>query len=117
MTIAEFRQHNKLGTMPQNWIGQGYGYKLTEKEWNDLDDDEIIYIPEYGYEREEGKRFVERADAYTKRDFIQLIRNCDDKFLDIGRQGQVDRMAKELFEAVDWQYPESLLQEGFFEEE
>ena len=114
MTIAQFKEHNKLGTMPCEWIGQGYGYKLTEKEWNDLDNDEIIYIPEYGYEREEGKRFVERADAYTKRDFIQLIRNCDDKFLDIGRQGQVDRMAKELFEAVDWQYPESLLQEGFF---
>ena len=117
MTIAEFRQHNKLGTMPQNWIGQGYGYKLTEKEWNDLDDDEIIYIPEYAYDTGEETLFVDRENAYTKRDLIQLIRNCDDKFLDIGRQGQVNRMAKELFEAVDWQYPESLLQEGFFEEE
>lgn len=116
MTIAQFREYNKLGTMPCTWIGQGYGYK-SEKEWDYIDLDEIIYIPEYGYEREEGKRFVERADAYTKRDFIQLIRNCDDKFLDIGRQGQVDRMARELFEAIDWQYPESLLQEGFFEEE
>ena len=117
MTISEFKEYNKTNTMPCEWIGQGYGYKVTDTAWNDLNDDEIIYIPEYGYERKEGKHFVERADAYTKRDFIQLIRNYDDKFLDIGRQGQVDRMARELFEAVDWQYPESLLQEGFFEEE
>lgn len=116
MTIAEFRQHNKLGTMPCDWIGQGYGYK-SEKKWDYIELDEIIYIPEYGYDTGEETPFVDRENAYTKRDFIQLIRNCDDKFLDIRRQGQVNRMAKELFEAVDWQFPESLLDEGFFEEE
>lgn len=54
---------------------------------------------------------------YSKHDFIRLIMELDNRYLDGGRQGQVDRMARELFEAVDWQYPESLLQEGFFEEE
>lgn len=118
MTIAQFREYNKLGTMPCEWIGQGYGYKVTDTTWNDLNDDDIIYIPEYAYDKEDdGTILVSREDAYSKRDFLQLIRNCDDKFLDIGRQGQVNRMAEELFDVVDWQYPESLLQEGFFEEE
>ena len=97
MTIAQFREYNKLGTMPYEWIGQGYGYK-TDTAWNDLNDDDIIYIPEYGYGKEDnGTILVSREDAYSKHDFIQLIRNCDDKFLDIGRQGQVNRMAEELF--------------------
>ena len=114
MTIAEFKEYNRTNTMPCEWIGQGYGYK-SEKEWNCIDLDEIIYIPEYGY-NDITQSTADRENVYSKRDFIQLIRNCDDKFLDIGRQGQVKRMAAELFEAVDWQFPESLLYEGFFDD-
>lgn len=116
MTITQFREYNKLGTMPCEWIGQGYGYK-TDTAWDDLNDDDIIYIPEYGYDKkDDGTVFVSRNDAYSKRDFIQLIRELDDRYLDIGRQVEVKRMAAELFEAVDWQYPESLLNEEFFED-
>ena len=118
MTIAEFNNYNKTNTMPREWIGQGYGYKVTDTAWNDLNDDDIIYIPEYGYDKEDdGTVFVSREDAYSKNDFIQLIRELDEKYRDIGRCVQVKRMAAELFETVDWQFPESLLYEGFFEEE
>lgn len=118
MTIAEFKNHNKTNTMPYEWIGQGYGYKVTDTTWDDLNDDDIIYIPEYAYEKEDdGTILVNRENAYSKSDFIQLIRELDDRYLDIGRQVEVKRMAMELFEALDWQYPESLLNEGFFEEE
>lgn len=118
MTIAQFREHNKLGTMPCDWIGQGYGYKVTDTAWDDLNDEDIIYIPEYGYDKEgDGTILVSRENAYSKNDFIRLIHELDEKYLDIGRCTQVKRMATELFEAVDWQFPESLLNEGFFEEE
>jgi hypothetical protein len=116
MTIAQFREYNKLGTMPCEWIGQGYGY-ITDNAWNELNDDDIIYIPEYGYDKkDDGTVFVSRNDAYSKSDFIQLIMELDDRYRDIGRCVQVKRMAAELFEAVDWQYPESLLNEEFFED-
>ena len=117
MTITQFRKYNKLGTMPCEWIGQGYGYKVTDTAWDDLNDDDIIYIPEYGYDKkDDGTVFVSRNDAYSKNDFIQLIMELDDRYRDIGRCVQVKRMAAELFEAVDWQYPESLLNEEFFED-
>lgn len=118
MTIAQFRGYNKLGTMPYEWIGQGYGYKVTDTAWDDLNDDDIIYIPEYGYDKkDDGTILVSRNDAYSKSDFIQLIMELNDRYRDIGRCVQVKRMAAELFEALDWQYPESLLNEDFFEEE
>lgn len=118
MTIAEFKEYNKTNTMPCDWIGQGYGYKVTETAWDDLNNDDIIYIPEYAYEKEDdGTVIVSRENAYSKRDFIRLIRELDDRYLDIARQAEVKRMAAELFAAVDWQFPESLLNEGFFEEE
>lgn len=115
MTIAEFRQHNKLGTMPCDWIGQGYGYK-SEKKWDYIDLDEIIYIPEYAY-NEDDDNVVSRDNAYSKSDFVGLIREIDDRYKDISMCNAVNRMAEELFDILDWQFPESLLNEGFFEEE
>lgn len=112
MTITEFKAHNKAGTMPCEWIGQGDGYKAME-DWNDLNDDDIIYIPEYGYDKEDGKILVSRGDAYSKNDFKKVIRELDDRYKDIGRCTEVDRMAMELFDMVDWQYPESLAYEMF----
>ena len=114
MTITEFNNHNKNNTMPCEWIGQGYGYKLMEN-WDDINDDDIIYIPEYAYEKgtEDGKVTISRGDAYSKNDFKKVIRELDDKYCDIGRCAEVDRMAAELFDMVDWQYPESLAYEMY----
>lgn len=118
MTIAEFKEYNRTNTMPCEWIGQGYGYKVTDTTWDDLNDDDIIYIPEYAYEKEDdGTTLVSKEDTYSKNDFIRLIRELDEKYLDVGRCAQVKRMTAELFEAVDWQYPESLLNEGLFFED
>ena len=114
MTLKDFTFYNETKSMPVEWIGQGYGYKETEKEWNDIDDDEIIYIPEYGYNDD---HTVSRNDAYTKSDFIKLtsdFMNTTDKTV---QSEDIEQLAMELFDAVDWQYPESLIDEGFFEEE
>lgn len=106
MTIAEFTFYNETDSMPQMWIGQGYGYKEMGKAWDDLDDDEIIYIPEFGYNK---NHTVPRENAYTKSDFIRLTKeNVSD--------GDIEQLAEELFGMVDWQYPESLIDEGFFGE-
>ena len=112
MTVKEFKAHNKAGTMPREWIGQGYGYKDISKEWEDMNPDDIIYIPEYAYEDEEdGTIFVSRENAYSKNDFKRIIQRLDYEWRDIGRCVEVNRMAKELFESVDWQFPESLANE------
>lgn len=112
MTLKEFEQYNKTESMPSEWIGQGWGYKETGKEWSDIEDNEIIYIPEYGYDINDTYDgcTVERENAYTKSDFIRLIKENV-------KGDDADQQAMELFDAVDWQFPESLINEGFFEEE
>lgn len=80
-----------LSMFKAEWIGQGYGYK-SEKNWNEMKSDEVIYIPEYGYKQ--GTDIPE--DFYTKQDFIDIV-------------GEV--RAQNLFSDVDWQYPETLAEE------
>lgn len=120
MTQKEFDYYNKTNTMPRFWIGQGWGYKEKDKIWNEIMDDEIIYIPEYGYNdyNEEwetalplSEGIVDRGSAYSKEDFKQLIRELN-KF----PEEKVDGYACELWKAVDWQFPATLIEEGWFDE-
>lgn len=100
MTIQEFKEYNNSNSMPKEWIGQGYGYKL-EENWEDIPDDDIIYIPEYAYDGYN----VKRCDAYSKEDFRQLARDYDIA------ENLVDAYAKDVFYTVDWQFPETLMEE------
>lgn len=107
MTQKEFDYYNETNTMPQFWIGQGWGYK-EHTAWDEMEDDEIIYIPEYAYNRE---GVIDRINAYSKEDFKQLIRELN-KF----PEEKVDGYACELWEAVDWQFPTTLIEEGWLDE-
>lgn len=89
MTVKEFEHYNNFGIMPQGWIGQGTGYKAT---WDETQPDDIIYIPENAYEEYDGHRTVNRENAYSVNDFINI---CN---------GNVKR-ARELFYFCDWQFP------------
>lgn len=105
MTIAEFTEYNKQHTMPREWIGQGYGYKA---KWNPDSPTDIIYIPEYGYEDtlydedEVAGDMVLRENAYSYEDFMRI---CDGN----------EKKAHALFDNVDWQTPDSVLDEEWFE--
>lgn len=107
MTIAEFEKNNKERTMPREWIGQGWGYKA---EWNPMTPEDIIYIPEYGYEdacyslEELGndEDLVPRENAFSYNDFLKICNGNEKK-------------AEILFQCVDWQFPESVLDEPWFE--
>lgn len=84
--------------MEFGWIGQGYGFK-SDKKWEDMKLDEVIYVPEYGIAEDElGNEYAE--SSFTKQDFINLCleENCP-------INGEV------LFNMVDWQFPETLLYE------
>ncbi len=109
MKESEFESYNKTGNMPYEDMGQGKGYKITDMEWEDIPDKEIIYIPEYAYDHLFGMRYVLRENAYSKEDFRTLVRkekfNWDEK--------RIDHMAMELFDHVDWQFPEFAIDEGF----
>lgn len=91
-------EYDKTGEMndtlvifvPQ-WIGQGYGYKI-DKNWEEIQPNEVIYIPEYGYREE---THIPES-FYTKQDFINIV----------GKE-----RAKQLFYDVDWQFPETLADE------
>ena len=92
---------NVLKVFKSRDIGQGYGYKLY-KDWDKIEDDEVIYIPEYAYKQiePEEKWFdvpFSINGCYTKEDFIDIV-------------GDEER-AQTLFEDVDWQYPETLADE------
>ncbi len=100
MTIKEFEEHNRNHDMPEMTLRQGTGYK---SEWDLSKPDDIIYIPEYAYsENEDGT--ISREDAFSARDFINLT-NGDEK------------RAQDLFFFVDWQYPTSVLDERFLDED
>lgn len=68
MTIKEFNEHNKNNTMPKEWIGQGYGYKAGI-EWDQVNEKDIIYIPEFAYE----DCPIKRGCAFSKHDFINMV--------------------------------------------
>lgn len=112
MTRQEFNRLNGTKDMPYEWIGQGFGYK-TDKDWDDIPDDEIIYIPEYGYSGYKDMNTVDEYNAYTKADFRKLAReygwehNHTDK--------EIEDIARDLFESCNWQFPESLIGEGWFD--
>lgn len=106
MTLAEFNRYNENKNMPYDYIGQGNGYKVMDRKWDDIDNDEIIYIPEYGYEG----NYVERANAYSKRDFKNAVKDMYPKL----KGKRLDDLACSLFECVDWQFPETVLLEDWF---
>lgn len=114
MTQKEFNSYIETNSMPYSWIGQGYGYKEEEKDWNDIQNDEIIYIPEYSYVTD-GSNIISVEDSYTKGDLIELVKKYFD-FDDMSDQ-EIDWLASVLYENLDWQYPESLIDEGFFDDE
>lgn len=73
-------------------IGQGYGYKQHNYNFTAGDPDEIIYIPELAYEDSELPK------GYTAQDFINIF-------------GGDLEMAEWLFKEVDWQHPDTLLED------
>lgn len=94
-------QEELTRSIPIEDIGQGYGYKNFSFNWEAGNPDEIIYIPEYGI-NEEG--FINWENCYTKNDFIRLCENIDhNKEEYIGPET--------LFDYVDWQFPETVLEE------
>lgn len=93
-----------LKVFEADWIGQGYGYKLNKK-WSDIKLDEVIYIPEAGYNTDNGDGTGYPLDTecvYTKQDFINLVK-------DLVMPSRVDAEASALFEMADWSFPENLV--------
>lgn len=119
MKLSEFEQYNKNKNVPRDWIGQGYGYKDPDFDWDNGDPSDIIYIPEYGYSDEDTT--VERKNAYSKKDFINAVREMFEFDKIKVSEKDIDGIAYEVFDTVDWQFPESLLNEwdsyGYFDPE
>lgn len=87
--------------IPSEWIGQGYGYK-PDIDWDTVDLDEIIYIPECAYMDNDCK-CDPISSVYTKQDFLDICGNDND--------------AEILYSIVDWQCPETLCDELDWDEE
>ena len=90
--IAEFLSENRHCTY------NGFCYKNDDFDWDNGDPDEIIYVPESGFEFSEDCYdgiIPDVYSCYTKNDFIRIS----------GHE------AEDLFLSVDWQYPESLYAE------
>lgn len=87
------KRYDEIPGLSFESIGQGYGYKCREAY--EAGESYICYIPEYCYNEETHE--LEIDSCYTKADFIALAGN--------------EKMAYELFSAVDWQHPSSLWEE------
>lgn len=113
MKVEDFKKLNGTPNLPNGWIGQGYGYK-DERIWAEIAEDEVIYIPEYAYEYQEDGCCVitDLDDIYTKESFRDLVVN---ELGDIRDKEMIDSIACDLFYTVDWQYPESLINEGYLD--
>ena len=92
--------------LPFRWIGQGWGYKVTQEEFDRAKVNEVVYISETGMESlmlccgtGEDLSDVE----WTKKQFVDLC-------------GGDETAAELLFHAVDWQNPDALLEEEQDEE-
>ena len=74
MKLKDIKNNPYVTDENKFWIGQGYGYKVDN--WDKAELDDIVYIPEYGYDTdEEGREYIEHA--YTKQDFLDLCEgNC-----------------------------------------
>ena len=103
MTIAEFNEYNRTNTMPCDDIGQGMGYKA--ESWDS--DDDIIYIPENGYDDED--ETVDRDNAYSLNDLISVM---SEYFPYCNMSDTEKRAAAEsLFAYLDWSFPSTVLDE------
>lgn len=92
MVVGEYKP--AMGNVPEvikkSFYGQGVIYKNTEAFESDLDT--VCYIPELF------------EDKYTRRDFLRI---CN----------QQEEIARVVFEAVDWQSPETYVDELFRDQE
>lgn len=101
MKLTDIEKNPYVKVDGRDWIGQGWGFKADSWENSELDD--VIYIPEYGYEFDDEEHKWKIECPYTKQDFIDV---CDGNKSD----------AEDLFYGVDWQFPETLRDEGYLEE-
>ena len=97
MKLQEFKD-----IMYASWIGQGYGYKkdIPVGEWDNVEDDEVIYAPEQAY-GVNGGTTVDVGLVWTKAYFVAL---AGDK-------------AEYLFRCCDWQTPSALWNEMEMEDD
>ena len=104
--FAAMNEAERAKNFPQDFIGQGYGYK-PRIDLEKVSNDAIIYIPEFGYE----KRIPQLDSIYTKQDFVNLCKEYNQNCADLFGEGQKALEASALFDELDWQYPETLLDE------
>lgn len=108
MTIQEFEAYNEAKNMPQDDIGQGFGYKDADFDWYNGNERDIIYIPEYGYNSD---KTVDKENAFSKQDLVELVKayiseNFPDKNL---WDKEYESLALSVFEVLDWQFPSTLV--------
>ena len=90
MTIKEFSVSNmekKKKVLAASWNGEGYVYKL-KKSWESIRNDEIVYVPEMGFESMNGVA----TDVFSKKDLLDICKGDDAE-------------AQTLFESLSWAYP------------
>ena len=100
------------GIITLEFYGQGYIYK-NFKNFNDKSD-EICYIPEFC--SDDDVMTIENSTTYSYNDFFELTKGMYDSYDDVKEWCDKNNVtphdiAEDLFHSVDWQHPETLLDE------
>lgn len=91
---------NIIKIVSGEYQGQGYIYQNPDPlAW---DNDEIVYIPEHGFP--ETAYFVEGSTYWYELDKCDTYRRSDFERI-------AGEYAYDVFDMVDWQYPETLWEE------
>lgn len=102
--------YNKDGTIEkvipveEGSLGQGVGFKSL-LSFDEAPMDEVLYVPEYGW-KEEADSDYRGCDFFTKRSFLEITSKNPEN-----PAPWEYNLAWNLYNQVDWQYPETLFDE------
>lgn len=102
------------GVIEKEFYCQGYIYKDFDAFENKTN--EICYVPEYSGDNIEDTVSVREDNKYTYKDFVRIAQEFIDMNEDVKRYCEkngetAEDIARNVFEMVDWQHPETLIDE------
>lgn len=100
------------GKIEKEFYMQGFIYKNPKAFFEKTD--EVCYVPEYSSDSLTDKEGVDENYKYTYKDFVRISQKFIDDNEDVQEYCQKNDMTAEdvavnLFEFVDWQAPETLI--------
>lgn len=116
-----FPQNFRQGCIYKNEITFYKTLNLKEDELKKLPlNDQICYIPEYAFEKEyidlSDSNLVDGKDYFTVNEIRKEIMNYYQEGIERLTKKDMNNLLIDLYDCLDWQYPLSLISEGYLDD-